>query len=358
MKDTMKAVVLYDAGKLELRDVPVPQIGDDDILLEVKSATICGGDMHYYNGTSLTGKCPVVLGHEFAGIVAQKGKNVADYWSVGDRVVSDNTSYACGQCANCARGDFVSCEHRGLIGGDHDGGFTKYVLIPGQILKIHPNALMKLPAEIGMEEAPVLEPASNCYKATIQEGGLRPGENVVVFGAGPLGLFSLQHATIGGAVKRIMVGTSKDRGARFELALKYGATDLLCSDEEEDVAAKLKEIAGPNGIDLIIDAVGLPIVMEQAVDAVNYTGRIVRIGYNSKPYGTSMDRITSKSITLRGHMGYNPESWRRCIALAAAGMLDLKSCISHTMMLDRFREGFELMKSQEASKVRLVYPEE
>ena len=217
---------------------------------------------------------------------------------------------------------------------------------------------MKLPENIGMEEAPVLEPASNCYKAVIQEGQLKPGESIVVFGVGPLGLFSLQHATIAGAVNRIMIGMSSDRGTRSELAMKYGATHFLCSDEEPDLVGKVKEICGENGVDLVVDAVGAAIVMQQAVDMVNYEGRIVRIGYNSKPYQNSFDKITSKSITIRGHMGYNPESWRRSIALANAGMLDLKSCISHTLPLEQFREGFELMKSQKASKVRLVYPKD
>lgn len=355
----MKAVVLYGRAQLEIREIPVPECGEDDILLRVDSTTICGGDMHYYLGTADTGKLPVVLGHEFAGTIVKMGNRVDNYWKVGDRVVSDNTSYACGHCANCAKGDFVNCEHRGLIGGDHDGGFTKYVLIPGQILKIHPNGLMKLPDGIGMEEAPVLEPASNCYKAVIQEGGLRPGENFVVFGAGPLGLFSLEQATVGGAVKRIMITMSRDKNTvRYDLCKKYGATHILFSDEEEDVVAKVKEICGENGVDLVVDAAGAPICMKQAIDMVNYEGRIVRIGYNHKPYEESFDRVTSKSITIRGHMGYNPESWRRTMALVNAGMFDVKSCISHTLPLEQFREGFEMMKSGEASKVRLVYPED
>ena len=113
----MKAVVLYGKGKTELRDVPVPEIGDGDILLEIKAAGICGGDVHFYDGTmDGLGGYPMVLGHEFAGVIAKAGKNVDPFWKPGDRVVSENTGYACGRCPACQSGNFVSCEHRETLG--------------------------------------------------------------------------------------------------------------------------------------------------------------------------------------------------------------------------------------------------
>lgn len=352
----MKAVVLYDYGKLEVREVPNPECGDDDIIIQVEAAGICGGDLHYYDGTGTAGlgELPIILGHEFSGTIAKMGKNVDPYWHIGDRVVSENTGDACGRCPACQTGNFVSCEHRKTIGCSMDGGFTKYVKIPGKILKLYPNCLFKIPENIGFDEATVLEPASNAYKAVIQEGGMMPGDTVVVFGVGALGLLSIQHAHIAGAAKIIAIGLTGDKATRFPLAEKYGATHTIASDEVDDVVAKVKEIAGPNGVALAVDAAGAPICLHQATEMTRSIGRVVRIGMNDKPYGYGLDSVNVKSMIIRGHMGYNTVSWRQSIALAEAEILDLKSIISHHMPLDEFDRGFKLSLSQEATKVILT----
>ncbi|MBU9735644.1 alcohol dehydrogenase catalytic domain-containing protein [Diplocloster agilis] len=122
----MKAVVLCGKGQVEFREVPEPVIGDDDILLEVKACGICGSDLHFYYGRlEPMGQVPFIMGHEFAGVIAGIGKNVSDYWKIGDRVVSENTGDACGRCPSCAAGNFVACAHRQTMGCSMDGGFTK-----------------------------------------------------------------------------------------------------------------------------------------------------------------------------------------------------------------------------------------
>ena len=351
----MKAVVLYGKGKTELRDVPVPEIGDGDILLEIKAAGICGGDVHFYDGTmDGLGGYPMVLGHEFAGVIAKAGKNVDPFWKPGDRVVSENTGYACGRCPACQSGNLVSCEHRETLGCSMDGGFTKYVKIPEQILRLYPNCMFHIPDNLSFEEATVLEPASNAYKAVIQEGGIMPGDNLVVFGAGTLGLMTVQLGKIAGAAKIILIGMSKDKKTRFELGKKLGATHILASDEEPNIVEKVREIAGPDGVAVVVDAAGAPICLNQATQMVRPIGRVIRIGMNDAPYGYGLNDVNVKSITIRGHMGYNTISWRNNISLAAAGILDLKSIISHRMPLSDFNRGFELTISQEATKVILT----
>lgn len=352
----MKAAVLYNYGKMELRDVPEPEIGAGDILIKVEAAGICGGDLHYYKGTLKAGlgELPVILGHEFAGTIAQKGKNVDSYWQIGDRVVSENTGYACGHCPACQTGNFVSCSERKTIGCSMDGGFAKYVKIPEQILRLYPNCLFHIPDNIGFDEATVLEPASNAYKALIQEGGLIPGDNLVVFGVGALGLLTIQHGKIAGASKIIAIGLSTDKATRFDMAKKMGATHCIASDETDDVVSLVKEIAGPNGIAVAVDAAGAPICLNQATQMTRSIGRVVRIGMNESPYGYGLDEVNVKSLVIRGHMGYNTVSWRQCISLAEAGILDLKSIISHHMPLDEYDKGFQLSIKQEATKVILT----
>ena len=352
----MKAVVLYDYGKMQLRDVPEPEIGDGDILIKVEAAGICGGDLHYYDGSNTAGlgELPVILGHEFSGTIAKMGKNVDPYWKVGDRVVSENTGYACGYCPACQTGNFVSCSERKTIGCSMDGGFTKYVKIPEQILRLYPNCLFHIPDNIGFDEATVLEPASNAYKAVIQEGCLMPGDTLVVFGVGALGLLTIQHGKIAGAAKIIAIGLSGDKAVRFDMAKKYGATHCIASDEADDVVKMVKEIAGPNGVAVAVDAAGAPVCLHQATEMTRSIGYVVRIGMNDRPYGYGFDDVNVKSLTIRGHMGYNTVSWRQCIALAEAGILDLKSIISHHLPLDEFDKGFQLSIRQEATKVILT----
>lgn len=352
----MKAAVLYDYGKMALREVPEPTIGDGDILIKVEAAGICGGDLHYYKGTLKAGlgELPIILGHEFAGTIAKKGKNVDPYWQVGARVVSENTGYACGHCPACQTGNFVSCSERKTIGCSMDGGFTKYVKIPEQILRLYPNCLFHIPDNIGFDEATVLEPASNAYKALIQEGGLIPGDNLVVFGVGALGLLTIQHGKIAGASKIIAIGLSADKAVRFDMASKFGATHCIAADEVDDVVSLVKDIAGPNGIAVAVDAAGAPVCLHQATEMTRSIGRVVRIGMNEAPYGYGLDDVNVKSLTIRGHMGYNTVSWRQCISLAEAGILNLKSIISHHMPLSDYDKGFQLSIKQVATKVILT----
>ncbi|MGM9608516.1 MAG: zinc-binding dehydrogenase [Oscillospiraceae bacterium] len=351
----MKAVVLTGPAKLEWLDVPEPEIGPEDILLQVKAAGICGGDLHFYTGAiGAPHGYPLIIGHEFAGVIAAKGERVDPYWKVGDRVVSENTGHACGRCPSCAQGDFVNCPEREILGCSYDGGFTDYVKVPGKVLRLYPNTLMRLPDNIPFPEATVLEPAANAYKAVIQESALHAGETVVVFGPGPLGLMSVQMAKIAGAGTIILVGTSSNRGVRREIGLKYGATHWLESDSGEDIPARIREIAGPAGVAVVIDAVGHPSVLPSALQCVRNEGIIVRVGLNDMPVNCSINALTEKSVTLRGHMGYNSESWRNCISLAEKGILDLSEIITSRLPMHEYETGFQNSMKGLDAKVILI----
>lgn len=351
----MKAMVLYDQGKTELREVPIPEIGDEDILLKVEACGICGSDLHvFYGNLAPQGPVPYIMGHEFVGTIAKTGSRVDSRWKIGDHVVSENTGGACGICPACSKGDFVNCANRICLGCGTDGGFAEYVKIPGQILKIYPNCLYHIPEKLSFEEATVLEPAANAYKAVIQEGNLHAGETVVVFGAGALGLMSVQMASIAGAANVILVGMTNDKVTRFPIASIYGATHCLVSNENPHLISDIMDIAGPNGVALVIDAAGVPLVTSQAITIVRNEGMIVRIGMSPKPFNDTLDTFATKSVTIRGHMGYNQESWRNTLSLASCGKLNLKSIITDVMPLENYEAGFEKMRNQTASKVILI----
>lgn len=355
----MKAVIKKDYGPftVEYADFPKPEAGDNDVVFKVKAAAICGSDLGLYYG-KVEGKTvdyPIVIGHEFAGEVTEVGKNVTR-WKVGDRVVSDNTGYVCGTCYACGSGEYLFCAHRKGMGNDMDGGFAEYVKIPGQVLQAFPNCLYRIPDNVIFEAAAMMDPCCNGYKAVVQEGGLLPGENVVVFGVGALGLFSVIAAKNAGAGRIIIVGMTEDEKVRFPLAKRLGTTDVVIADRENAVE-RCREIAGEEGIPLLIDCAGAPVVLKQAIDIVRNGGKIVKIGYSKNPLDFSLDTMALKGIVLIGHMGYDSTSWKNCLRLLEKGEVDMEALISHRLPLSQWQQGLELVKNKEATKVILL-PEE
>jgi len=352
----LKAVVKkgYGPGEVFYEDISVPEVGDCDILIKVKAAGICGSDLGLVYGT-VEGKTvdyPIVIGHEFAGEICKTGKNVTA-WKVGDRVVSDNTGYVCGSCHACSTGDYLNCAGRKGMGNDMDGGMAEYALIPGQVLKTFPCCLWRIPDNVSFAHASILDPLCNAYKSIVQEAAFKPGENIVVFGAGALGLFCVQVASIMGANRIIVAGMSEDKAVRFGIAKKLGATHCIVADEQ-DVAAETKKIAGENGVSVVMDCAGAPVVLKQSIDLLRNGGKIVKIGYSKNPVDFSLDWLALKGLTLIGHMGYDSASWRSCIALLEAGRVDMDAIISHHMPLSEWQKGFEMVKNRQATKVVLL----
>ncbi|MCI8609565.1 MAG: alcohol dehydrogenase catalytic domain-containing protein [Firmicutes bacterium] len=350
----MKALIKTDRGPghLELQDWPVPAIGDDDILLEVKAAGICGSDMRMKKlGNSENLRPPVVVGHEFAGVIKAVGKNVKSF-SVGERIVSDNSGDLCGVCEQCARGNYLMCEHRVGMGSGMDGGFAKYVKIPGHLLSVNPHTLYRIPENVSFEDAACLDPICNAYKAVVQESSLMPGQDVVIFGLGTIGLLAVQIASIMGAARIIGIGRSYNQ-QRFEVANQLGATHLICSDRENPVE-RISEITRGEMVPVIIDAAGKNEVLEAALQILTKGGEFIKIGYDDKPVGVSLDRYVNKGIRIQGHFAYDYVSWKNCIKLLELGKLNVKPIITHKLPLSEWEKGFELTERREGIKVILI----
>ncbi len=349
----MKALVKYGYGKgeTELRDVPVPEIGDEDLLIEIKAAGICGSDLAFdAGGHENLLNPPVVLGHEFSGIVAEAGKKV-QVWKPGDRVVSENTGYVCGTCYSCSIADYLSCQSRLGLGYGMDGGFTDFVKISGDVLRRMPSCLFRIPDSMSFEEAAILDPCCNAYKAVVQESNFLPGQDIAVFGVGPLGLFSIQVGRAAGAANIIAVGLSRDT-KRFDIAGKLGATHIVRGDTE-DVVEIVKQITAGEGAPLVIDCAGVAAAEKQAIEIVRVGGQIVKIGYDENPLGFSLDPIMDKSVSIKGHFGYDYVSWKNTIKLVNKGLIDLKAMISHELPLSEWKKGFALAREQKSIKVIL-----
>ncbi len=347
----MKAVVRYgrEKGKVELRDVPIPKIDEGDVLIKIKAAGLCGSDINSINGKTEFHGNQVILGHEFAGEIVQMGKRVKS-WKLGDRVVSDNSGYVCGRCHACIRGEFLLCKDRKFLGGDMDGGFAEYIKIQEDVLRTHPTCLMKIPDGISYEEAAILDPMCNGYNAVIQQGKMTLGDSVAVFGAGPLSLGAIQIAKAAGAVDVICIARSSTNQLHLDMARKLGATQVLLGDDD-GLTEKVMEITKGEGVAIVLDGAGPNELFPLAMSLVRNGGKIVRIGYDWQGLGYSLNDLIDRNISLVGHMGYNPTAWKYVIKLLEAGMLDVKSTITHVMPLEDFFKGVQAMVNREAIKV-------
>ena len=288
----MKALVKYDVvpKAVELREVPEPKIGPDDVLLEVRSVGVCGSDIEmWHHQVTFPVNVPVILGHEFCGVVHEAGANVTDY-KVGDRVVSETAAVICGKCHHCRSGEYNLCPSRKGYGSGVSGAFTRYVAVPQRILH-------RIPDSVSFDFASLTDPACVAYNAVFVKSRMKPGEPVVVIGPGPIGLFAVQMALIGGAYPIILVGTDLDE-ERMKTGLELGA-HITLNVSKVNVAEQVAILTGGIGVPLVIDAAGNNPAFKMAMELVRRNGQITKIGWGPKPLDLSLDPISPKPLPCR-----------------------------------------------------------
>lgn len=345
--DTMKAVVKYalEGDKVELRDVPVPTIGDNDVLLRVMAAGVCGSDVEMWRHRfTYRVNTPVIQGHEFCGVIERSGAGVAR-WKAGDRVVSDTSAYVCGQCRFCRSGDYNMCPDRLGFGYGTNGAFARFVAVRQEILH-------RIPASLSFEEAAIIEPACVAYHALITRSRIRPGDCIVVIGPGPIGINCVQMAHVAGAGRLFLIGTAAD-GARLRVAAQVCQRAVPLSGSEEAALSLVRDATDGAGADLVVDAAGSSETLRLSLALVRRLGQITKIGWGPDPVGFSLDQLLTKAATLQGTYGHNRQAWENVIRLLDAGVLSLQPLISHVLPISRWREGYELVESRQAVKVIL-----
>lgn len=345
--EMMKAVIKYDdaAGATELRVVPVPEIGINDVLVRVAYIGVCGTDPHMHkNLTSFKIKPPLIFGHEFAGTIEKIGQGVIG-WSPGDRVTAETHADYCGACVLCRTNRYHLCKDRKGFGFQTHGAYAKYVRVPTRILH-------RVPENITLREASLTEPLCVAYKSIVQGSTVKPGDTVVVIGPGPIGLLCIKVAQLCGASEIIAIGTDGD-SERLKLAKEYGAT-ISINSSQSDAGAQIKQLGDGYGADLVVDTAGVSASLALALEIVRPDGQITKIGWGPLPVGYSIDSIISKSVTLKGHFSHTWDVWEKCMVLLEKGQVDLNPLITHELPLDQWEKAFELVESKEAMKVVLA----
>ncbi len=343
----MKAVVKYGTGdgEVELRDVPEPEIGATEVLLETAAAGVCGSDVEQWrHHVSYPVNVPVVMGHEFCGTVREVGRDVRGF-QTGDRVASETAAYICGQCRCCLTGDYNLCPRRLGFGYGLNGAFTRYVRVPARCLH-------RLPENVSFEEAALTEPACVTSNAVHVKGRVRPGEPVVVIGPGPIGLFAVQMCRASGADKIILVGTAADE-LRLGVGRHVGA-DVVLNATDGDPLPAIMEVTEGEGAPVVIDAAGPAAALRLAMDAVARGGQITKIAWGPEPVNLSLDPLVSKAASLQGSYSHNWRTWEAVLRMMAAGALKMATMISHRMTIDQWLSAYELVQSRQAVKVVLT----
>lgn len=344
MNAKMPAVVNYarEPYAVELREVPVPEIGERDVLLRVGAVSVCGSDLHQWRGSaSWHVNYPCILGHEFAGTVARRGARVENF-EEGDCVVSETAAVIDESSALSRRGLYNLDPARRGFGYGVDGAMTHFVRVPERCLH-------RIPESLSFTKAALTEPCCVAYHAVCVNGRVRPGDLVVVLGPGPIGLLCAKMAKLSGAGQVIVAGLPADR-RRLAVARSMGADVTL----EGSVSEAIRAYGDGLGADVVIDASGVSAAFETALQAVRPAGQIVKVGWGAQPLQFSLDPLVQKNVTLAGSFSHNWPTWERVISMIVSGQIDVDPMISRVAELPQWLECFEGMERGEHVKAVLT----
>lgn len=341
---TMQALV-YTAPRegTALQEIPVPAPGPGEVILQVAACGVCGTDIHVWQHGMGAERGPVVLGHEYSGVVAAVGPGVSGV-RIGERVVSETAAYVCGACVYCRSGQYNVCPHRRGFGFQADGAMANFV-------RTRPDILHRVPERLPMAFAALTEPGCVAYNAIVEKSRPRPGDHAVVIGPGPIGLMCVAVLRLLGPARLTLVGLRRD-GARLELARRMGADEVVVADEE-DAVARVLSCGDGFGAHLVVDAVGVAATLQQSLEMVRPNGQITKIGWGRAPVGFSLDALVRKAATLQGAFSHTYGTWERVLALLGSGQIDVSPLVM-PFALSEWHAGFSAMEDLEAAKSVLL----
>ena len=326
---------------LWLADLPIPAIGPDDVLVKIRKTGICGTDVHIFNWDAWAQKAiptPMTIGHEYAGEIAEVGAGVKRL-VVGQRVSGEG--HVVGTRSRAARGGryHLDPETRG-IGVDIPGAFADYVRVPA-------FNIVPLPDAIDDELGAILDPLGNAVHTALTYDLV--GEDVLITGAGPIGIMAAAVARHVGARHVVITDVNPKR-----LALAAEVADVLPVDvSREDLKAVMARLKMAEGFDVALEMSGAPSAFDQLFDSIVTGGRVALLGLPARPTLVDWNKVIFKQLTLKGIYGREMfETWHKMIAMLESG-LDIRKVVTHRLPVARFREGFEIMRRGDSGKIVL-----
>jgi len=326
---------------LWMEEVPKPTCGIDDVLIKVHRAGICGTDLHIWNWDDWAQGAiavPTVIGHEFAGEIAELGHNVQGF-KVGD-YVSGEGHIVCGHCRNCRAGREHLCRDTAGVGVNRPGAFAEYLTIPAH------NAY-KLPDDLSDEIGAILDPFGNAAHTALSFDLV--GEDVLITGAGPIGIMAGAIAKKIGARHIVITDINP---FRLELAGKLGIAHTV-NVAERALPEVMKELDMKEGFDVGLEMSGSPKALGDMLETMIHGGKVALLGIPTEAVSLNLNQVIFKGLTLKGIYGREMfETWYKMIALLQEG-LDLSPIVTHRLSIDRFQDGFDVMRSGKSGKVIL-----
>jgi len=329
----MNALMLEEYMRLKLVDMPVPEIGPDDVLVRVRACGICGSDVHGIDGSTGRRLPPIVMGHEAAGTVERVGANVTDL-QLGDRVTFDSTIY-CGHCFYCSRGEVNLCDNRMVLGVSpggyrRHGAFAEYVAVPRRIM-------YRLPDNLSFEQAALIEAAAVAVHG-VGLTSIKLGDRAVVIGSGMIGVLALQALRAAGCAQVIVVDPVE---SRLKMARDLGATEVRTS------AAEIKDA------DVAVECVGTTDAVGAAIGCVRKGGAVTLVG-NFKPrIEIPLQAVVSRQIRLQGSCASNGE-YPAVIEMMSRGMIKVDPLISAVAPLAEGAEWFDRLYRREGNLMKVI----
>lgn len=342
----MKALVKTKKGKgfLEVKSVADPVMGDNDVLLRINAAGICGTDLHIQEDR-FHYVPPVILGHEFSGEIVDKGQNVVGY-EIGERVVAEAHKGGCGACRYCLTGQVEVCREKKAIGYIVDGCFASLLALPA-------STLHRIPNNVSYEQAALAEPLAVVVKAVLERTRVDPEDFVMVSGCGPIGLLAAVAAKVDGARSVMITGTDGDEKLRLPVARQMGI-DYVVNSQKEDPLQKVMQLTKGAGADLVVEASGAELAIRQAFDLIKIDGRICGLGLSRKEtMALSWNTMIKKAVNVICSFSSNWTSWEKALSLMAGGKVNVDPLITTSFPLNDWHVAFEMLEKQDAIKILL-----
>jgi L-iditol 2-dehydrogenase len=331
----MKALVKTQKGKgfVEILEVPEPSINDGEVLIAVKACGVCGTDLHIYHD-EFPYWPPVILGHEFSGEIVAVGSKVTG-WKIGDRVVGEPHTMACGSCYLCRTGNPQLCAQKRSPGWGIDGAFTSLMRWPD------PRLLHRVPESLPLDLAALVEPLANVVTDVVLTRSVMPGDVVVVIGPGPIGIMAALVAKVSGARHVAILGTDQDEASRLSLCRRLPAIDSVININQTDPVAVMQDLTTGRGADTVIEASGSAAAFATAVRMIKKIGTITAIGLTGKsavdfPY----DQFMMKSVRYIFNLSTAYESWDRALHILADDPASFRALISHSTDIFQWESVF------------------
>lgn len=342
----MKAIVKYAAepGNMEIREVPEPSPAAGQIKIKVSAAGICGSDLHIHDSDiAIPVRPPVIVGHEFSGVIAELGEGVTGF-KVGERVVSETAFSYCGKCENCREGWYNLCPERRTLGYWYNGIFTNYTVVPAG--RVH-----RIPGNVSDIAAAMTEPLACVCHAVFDLSAILPTDLVLISGPGPIGLMTMQVVRAFGA-RVLLAGTDAD-GERLALGRRLGA-EYTVNVQQEDLGGKVRELTGGKGVDAVMECSGNQHAMNAALHVMKKRAYFTQIGMGAPVIPFYVEALNYKEPVITGSLGSRKANWVQALDLLSRGKVLVEDIANVRMPMEQWKEAFDRFRRKDGGKFILL----